>query len=108
MTVFKLPDDVPLEHAMVSRAIQQAQVKVEGFHFDSRKHLVEYDDVLNKQREIVYGLRKQIVTGENLKSLILDKLNHEIQNLVNMFTAQGIQISEKEKLMQEFITIIPF
>ncbi|MBI5619443.1 preprotein translocase subunit SecA, partial [Candidatus Gottesmanbacteria bacterium] len=50
MTVFKLPEDVPLEHAMVSRAIQQAQVKVEGFHFDSRKHLVDYDDVLNKQR----------------------------------------------------------
>ena len=44
MTIFKLPEDVPLEHPMVSRAIEQAQVKVEGFHFDSRKHLVEYDD----------------------------------------------------------------
>ena len=54
MDVFKLPEDVPLEHPMVSRALEQAQVKVEGFHFDNRKHLVDYDDVLNKHREIVY------------------------------------------------------
>ncbi len=102
MTIFKLPDDVPLEHGMVSRAIQQAQVKVEGFHFDTRKHLVEYDDVLNKQREIIYSLRRQIVQGENLKDLILEKLDTQIGNIVNMY------VSEKEKIMQEFISIIPF
>ncbi|MEK7129444.1 MAG: preprotein translocase subunit SecA, partial [Patescibacteria group bacterium] len=52
MTIFKLPEDVPLEHGMVSRAIEQAQTKVEGFQFDSRKNMVDYDDVINKQREI--------------------------------------------------------
>ncbi len=108
MNIFKLPDDVPLEHAMVSRAIQQAQVKVEGFHFDSRKHLVEYDDVLNKQREIIYGLRRQIVTGENLKDLILEKLSGQIANLVNLYAAEGFTSSEKEKILAEFVTIIPF
>lgn len=61
MDMFKLPEDVPLEHRMVSSAIQQAQVKVEGFHFDSRKRVVEYDDVMNKQREIVYGRRRVIL-----------------------------------------------
>uniref|UniRef100_A0A7C4R5S1 Protein translocase subunit SecA n=1 Tax=candidate division CPR3 bacterium TaxID=2268181 RepID=A0A7C4R5S1_UNCC3 len=108
MTFFNLPEDVPLEHAMVSRAIEQAQVKVEGFHFDTRKHLVEYDDVLNKQREIIYKLRRQIMTGENLKEFILDKLNSEIVNLVNLYTAEGITIDEKEKILQEFISIVPF
>jgi len=108
MTVFKLPEDVPLEHAMVTRAIEQAQVKVEGFHFDSRKHLVEYDDVLNKQREIVYKLRRQIMMGENLKELILEKLNSQIENFVNLYAAEGIVEAEKEKIIQEFVSIIPF
>lgn len=61
MDVFKLPEDVPLEHGMVSRAIEQSQVKVEGFHFDSRKHVVEYDDVMNKQREIIYKRRLNVL-----------------------------------------------
>lgn len=108
MTIFKLPDDVPLEHAMVSRAIQQAQVKVEGFHFDTRKHLVEYDDVLNKQREIIYGLRRQIVAGENLKDLILDKISGQITTLVNMYSAEGFSNTEREKILAEFISIVPF
>ncbi|MBI2442533.1 MAG: preprotein translocase subunit SecA [Candidatus Levybacteria bacterium] len=61
MTRFNMPEDVPLEHSLVSRAIENAQVKVEKFNFDSRKHLVEYDDVLNKQREIIYRLRREIL-----------------------------------------------
>lgn len=62
MTFFNLPEDQPLTHAMVSRAIEQAQVKVEGYNFDIRKNLVEYDDVLNKQRDIVYDLRRKLLT----------------------------------------------
>jgi len=61
MTMLKFPEDQPLSHSMVSRAIEQAQVKVEGFNFDIRKHLVEYDDVLNRQRDIVYSLRRKIL-----------------------------------------------
>src|ERR1035437_5421011 len=59
MTRFNMPENVPLQHPLVSRAIEQAQIKVEGYNFDIRKHLVEYDDVLNKQREIVYSRRKK-------------------------------------------------
>ncbi|MDP3940969.1 MAG: preprotein translocase subunit SecA [bacterium] len=76
MTRFNMPEDVPLEHGLVSKAIENAQVKVEKFNFDSRKHLVEYDDVLNRQREIIYKLRREIletgtgkeVSGESKES----------------------------------------
>lgn len=106
MTIFKLPEDVPLEHAMVSRSIEQAQVKVEGFHFDSRKHLVEYDDVLNRQREIVYKRRRKILEGENQKEAILDMLAREISTVAAMYAgAEGI---EREKILSEFVSIIPF
>ncbi len=108
MTVFKLPEDVPLEHAMVSRAIEQAQTKVEGFHFDSRKHLVEYDDVLNKQREIVYRRRRKILEGENQKEVILGKVSEELTNVVAMYADEKGGSVERDKIVNEFISIIPF
>ncbi len=108
MSIFKLPENVPLEHGMVSRAIEQAQVKVEGFHFDSRKHLVEYDDVINKQREIIYKLRREVVAGEDLKSLVMEKLENQIRILVNIYSASGLTAGEKAKILQELVTIIPF
>jgi len=107
MTRFKMPEDMPLEHPMVSKSIEQAQIKVEGFHFDSRRHLVEYDDVLNKQREIIYRKRRSFLKGEELKEKILAKISQEINNLVNAFTAEGISEKEKEKIVREFSTIIP-
>jgi preprotein translocase subunit SecA len=106
MTVFKLPEDVPLEHPMVSRSIEQAQTKVEGFHFDSRKHLVEYDDVLNKHREIVYSLRRHALMEEHQKEKILANITSEIQTMVTV-NSEGDTISH-EKIIQEFATIIPF
>jgi preprotein translocase subunit SecA len=114
MTVFKLPEDVPLEHPMVSKSIEQAQVKVEGFNFDSRKHLVEYDDVMNKQREIIYQMRRKILeSGKNieettLKDEILQKIHNEIVNFVGMYSASGLNSEEKEKIVTEFSSIIPF
>jgi preprotein translocase subunit SecA len=64
MGFLKMPENVPIEHSMVSRAIENAQTKVEGHYFDIRKHVVEYDDVMNKQREIIYGVRDRILTTE--------------------------------------------
>jgi len=71
MTFFNFPENQPIEHPMVSKAIEQAQVKVEGFNFDSRKHLLEFDDVLNKQREIIYSQRTRImeIAQDKQKSL---------------------------------------
>ena len=108
MTVFKLPEDVPLEHPMVSRAIEQAQVKVEGFHFDSRKHLVEYDDVLNKQREIVYRKRRKILEGESQKDTILQNISGELGNLVAMYSSEKEGEIDRQKILSEFVSIIPF
>jgi len=108
MTVFKLPEDVPLEHPMVSRAIEQAQVKVEGFHFDSRKHLVDYDDVLNKQREIVYKRRRAILEGERQKHKIVDDAMDEAANLVTLYANEKEGDFDREKIVSEFCTIIPF
>jgi preprotein translocase subunit SecA len=108
MTIFKLPEDQPLEHAMVSRAIEQAQVKVEGFHFDSRKHLVEYDDVLNKQREIVYRKRRKILEGESQKEEILANIAGEIGNVVALYADEKGTAVERGKIITEFVSIIPF
>lgn len=108
MNVFKLPEDVPLEHAMVSRAIEQAQVKVEGFHFDSRKHLVEYDDVLTKQREIIYKRRRRILTGEGQKEKILENIAREISTIVLMYSSENDGGIGREKIITEFSSIIPF
>jgi len=107
MTIFKLPEDVPLEHPMVSRSIEQAQTKVEGFHFDSRKHLVEYDDVINKHREIIYRLRRKILEGETQKERILQALTKEVDQLV---TASSLEtgVPDPEYIAAEFVSIIPF
>ena len=61
MESFGIPEDQPIENRMVSRALEAAQAKIEGFHFDSRKHVLEYDDVLNKQRDAIYRPRKEIL-----------------------------------------------
>ncbi len=108
MTVFKLPEDVPLEHAMVSRSIQQAQVKVEGFHFDSRKHLVEYDDVLNKHREIVYKRRRKVLEGAAQKDTILEAVLGTIDTTAMLYASNPETDIEYEKIIAEFVSIIPF
>jgi len=120
MTRFNMEEDVPLEHGMVSRAIEQAQVKVEGFNFDMRKQVVEYDDVMNKQREIIYSLRKKALeasqqsatAGEDkqviLKEEILKKIEAEISNLVAVYSPEGYSEPEYEKIILEFIEIVPF
>ena len=72
-----LPDDMPIEHALISRSIESAQKKVEGYNFDVRKHLVEYDDVANKHRKAIYELRKKILTSDVVHEDILDLMDEE-------------------------------
>jgi preprotein translocase subunit SecA len=108
MTMFNLPENVPLEHPMVSRAIEQAQIKVEGFHFDSRKHLVDYDDVLNKQREIVYRRRRKILEGERQRDTICKHVTDELSNIVAVYTSDSGTSFDQAKIVSELATIIPF
>jgi len=82
MDRLKLPEDQPIENALIGRAIEQAQVKVEGFHFDIRKRLVEFDDVANQQRDIIYKLRRRILESTDVHDEVLEKLKHQLERLL--------------------------
>ncbi len=75
---FKIPEDEPIQNGIVSRALENAQSKIEGFHFDSRKHVLEYDDVLNQQRKKTYERRRKILLGEqaDIESVLTEILSH--------------------------------
>jgi preprotein translocase subunit SecA len=80
-----LEEDVPLEHSWVNKAIENAQTKVEAYNFDIRKHVVEYDDVMNRQREVIYTDRRQILTQESLRPMIEQWVTEELQGLVDAY-----------------------
>ncbi|HBR80299.1 MAG: Protein translocase subunit SecA [Candidatus Uhrbacteria bacterium GW2011_GWE2_45_35] len=89
-----IPDDTPIENSLVTSSIEKAQHRVEGHHFDVRKHLLEYDDVLNKHREILYGRRREVVAAfenqdpEVLKEKIIEIIEDEIEQVVMFHTGQ--------------------
>lgn len=82
MDALKVPDDMPIQNKMISNAIESAQKKVEGRNFDIRKHLVEYDDVMNKHREIMYTRRHKVLKNENIKNDIVLMIEKEVENIV--------------------------
>ena len=77
-----MDENTPIEHSFATKAMTNSQVKTEGYHFDIRKHLVEYDDVVNKHREVIYAERKKILGGADLKANIISMVRDEIQSLV--------------------------
>ena len=119
MESFKVPEDMPIENKMVTRAVVQAQTKVEGFNFDARKHLLEYDDVLNKQRLGFYGKRQKILNvlnEEEVRSILeetvfnyLDKLEQSVTNeeelkkLLKDSDIGGETIEEARRIVKERI-----
>lgn len=84
-----MPDDEPLEHKLLTRSIENAQRKVEGNNFAIRKHVLQYDDVMNKQREVIYGERRRVLEGENLREHILGMLRSIIEKAVEMYTMES-------------------
>lgn len=82
-----LPDDMPIENMMINRSIESAQKRVEGHNFDIRKHLLEYDDVMNKHREIIYSKRLKILENDDLKEDILKMMSDESKNIVIFHTS---------------------
>lgn len=79
-------EDIPIEHSMVTKAIENAQVRVEGYNFDLRKHILEYDDVVNQQRQVIYDQRRLILSEVNLKPIVLSILHKELDGLVQAHT----------------------
>ncbi len=82
-----LEEDTPIENKLITKSISGAQVKVESYHFDIRKHLLDYDGVLNQQREIIYEDRRRILDGDNLRDKIVDMLRKEFDGLVSAHLA---------------------
>lgn len=91
MDRFDMDENEPIESKLVSKAIENAQKKVEAHNYDIRKHLLQYDDVLNRQREVVYELRKLILSGENSRDLILDIIREQINGLIATFASTKLQ-----------------
>ncbi|MBI4200393.1 MAG: preprotein translocase subunit SecA [Chloroflexi bacterium] len=108
MTWAGLDENVPIQAGLVSRAIASSQVKVEAYNFDIRKHLVEYDDVINRHRDVIYGERRKILEGADLRANILDMIESELRRLVGSLTASRDR--EKwnlEALEKELQAILP-
>jgi preprotein translocase subunit SecA len=76
----------PIEHKLVSRAIENAQKKVEAHNFDIRKHLIEYDDVMNKHREVIYSLRKEALDGDRIGEIVGNMIAEKVDGLVGQYT----------------------
>jgi len=104
-----IEDDVPIEHGLVSRQIENAQKKVESYHFDVRKHVLEYDDVMNVQRQVIYGERRKILLGEGLRENILDFIGELIDSLVDGFCGTEVRPEEwdLDGLLHEVRRIVP-
>ncbi|MBA3012149.1 MAG: preprotein translocase subunit SecA [Desulfobacula sp.] len=83
-----------IEHTFISKAIENAQSKVEGHNFEIRKHLLEYDDVMNQQREVIYRQRRQALKEDNLKSVILEMVEDKAYELVDQFSDEKTPIKE--------------
>ena len=117
MDFLKIEENQPIEHGMIGKSIESAQVKVEGFFFDQRKRLVEFDDVMNKQREIIYKRRRRLLeqasAGEktetsDLREEIVGYVRDEVASIVALHAPQQYTDSEYGELVREFSKLIPF
>ncbi len=103
-----LEDDVPIENRIVNRSLESAQTKVEGYNFDIRKNVVEYDDVMNAQRGQIYGEREKILSGADLKSNILEMAHTEVEQVVeNSLLDEHGDDWDANGLITELHTILP-
>ncbi|HSL41137.1 MAG TPA: preprotein translocase subunit SecA, partial [Desulforhopalus sp.] len=89
-----MEEDEPIEHTMISRAIENAQRKVEGHNFEIRKHLLEYDDVMNKQREVIYQQRRDVLAGEEVTQVIEDMIEDLVDLVTDEFFQERVESAE--------------
>lgn len=87
-------EDEPIEHSMITKSIENAQKKVEAHNFNIRKHVLEYDDVMNTQREVIYSQRRRVLENENLKDSILEMIGEVIDSLLDIYAAKEIHPEE--------------
>ncbi|MFZ2299959.1 MAG: preprotein translocase subunit SecA [Candidatus Moraniibacteriota bacterium] len=87
MTTLGLPENEPIQNKLISKTIESAQSKIEGFNFDTRKHVLDYDDVMNKQREVVYRKRRAILGLTQFRDETLQLLSEELDHIISFHTA---------------------
>jgi preprotein translocase subunit SecA len=107
-----MDENSPIEHSFATKALTNSQVQTEGYHFNIRKHLVEYDDVINKHREVIYAERKKILSGADLKANIISMVQDEIQNLVaRHLSSASYELEEGQSnlsgLLEDISSIFP-
>ncbi len=87
MTTLNIPEDEPIQNVIITKVIESAQTKIEGFNFDIRKHVLDYDDVMNKQREVVYRRRRAVLETKDMRTETLDLLDEEFEKMIGFHTA---------------------
>lgn len=102
-----LGEDDVIEHSMLTSAIAQAQTRVEGHHFDSRKYVLEYDDVMNKHREAIYGLRRKALMGEDLASYVRDAIQEAIDAMVRTHMSVETGAWDTKQIAESFAALVP-
>jgi preprotein translocase subunit SecA len=101
-----MEDDQPIEHRFISRSIESAQTKVEGHNFDRRKHVVQYDDVMNRHREVIYADRKKIVAGEDVHEKMIELIDAELERIVQVNS--GVKgVIDYEAVVQQYTALVP-
>ncbi|WP_163339650.1 preprotein translocase subunit SecA [Desulfopila sp. IMCC35008] len=108
MNKLGMEEDEPIEHSMISKAIENAQRKVEGHNFDIRKHLLEYDDVMNKQREVIYQQRREILENDDVAGVVQDMIGDTVATIVSEYYQDRVDSEEwdwdgyRERLIEAF------
>jgi preprotein translocase subunit SecA len=106
METLGLDEDTPIENKLVSRSLESAQKKVEGHNFDTRKQLVEYDDVMNRHREVIYSRRRKALAAESLTADILEMIRKQLQAMVTAHTDQRTSEIDHAALQEAFNSIL--
>jgi len=109
MDRFRIDEDTPIESPLLTRQIEGAQKRVEQYHFDIRKHLLEYDDVMNVQRQTIYRERRKVLFGENLRESVLDLIEQEVRELVEAYCPPNVPRDEwdLEGMLTELAQLAP-
>jgi preprotein translocase subunit SecA len=89
-----IEEDMPIEHGLITRSIETAQKRVENRNFELRKHILQYDDVMNQQRELIYRQRRQVLQGENLKDIVAQMIEETACRLVDAYCPEGVHPEE--------------
>ena len=108
MDTLKLPEDQPIQNPIISKSIESAQTKIEGHYFDARKHVLEYDEVMNKQRQVIYKLRREIVKGDGLKEKILNSVDDYLAGVIALHTADDLsQDWNIQEIKEDLNAVLP-